>query len=321
MDFIVLGTSKDPHIQFVEDALKTKGISTWILDHESDSAGLPDTDRLAFTVKQLKDRKTRCLWYRAKHVAKNKYLLTEYQTLRYVEQQWADIYENIITLYEGIALETISTLRRASKKLLQNTIARNIGFNVPETTLVTQKHQLFDFFENKDAIILKPLGKSNIPVYLSQSEPMIINDAVLPRKITKDELKTLEAEDIECCPLYIQKYIEKKHEYRVVMAGDDIYPFRIDSQSKSYTKTDWRMGNTTLDFHPCQLDDDIISKLRQYMQEMGLKFGSFDFIHTIDDQIVFLECNPEGQWAWLDRRTNGAISRSYADTITKFIHN
>ena len=36
------------------------------------------------------------------------------------------------------------------------------------------------------------------------------------------------------------------------------------------------------------------------MNDCGLKFGRLDFLVVENNQIVFLEVNPNGQWAWLD---------------------
>lgn len=36
------------------------------------------------------------------------------------------------------------------------------------------------------------------------------------------------------------------------------------------------------------------------MQSYGLRFGAIDMLRTTASEYVFLEVNPNGQWAWLD---------------------
>jgi hypothetical protein len=45
---------------------------------------------------------------------------------------------------------------------------------------------------------------------------------------------------------------------------------------------------------------------------MGLKFGAFDLVERPDGQIVFLECNPNGQYGWLEEDLGLPISESIA---------
>jgi glutathione synthase/RimK-type ligase-like ATP-grasp enzyme len=49
-----------------------------------------------------------------------------------------------------------------------------------------------------------------------------------------------------------------------------------------------------------------------FMQRMGLNFGCFDFIVTPDNRYVFLECNPNGQWLWIEQETGMKISEAIA---------
>ena len=38
----------------------------------------------------------------------------------------------------------------------------------------------------------------------------------------------------------------------------------------------------------------------QYAHEWGLRFAAFDVAEDLDGNLWFLECNPVGQWAWLE---------------------
>ena len=56
------------------------------------------------------------------------------------------------------------------------------------------------------------------------------------------------------------------------------------------------------------LPDSITSRVKTFMNEMGLNFAVFDFVKTQSSEILFLECNPNGQWLWLEFATGVKIS-------------
>jgi hypothetical protein len=53
----------------------------------------------------------------------------------------------------------------------------------------------------------------------------------------------------------------------------------------------------------------------QFLQCLGLNFGAFDFVVTPDNQWVMLECNPAGQWLWLQEETGAEIAEGIADLL------
>lgn len=48
------------------------------------------------------------------------------------------------------------------------------------------------------------------------------------------------------------------------------------------------------------------------MAAVGLRYGAFDFRVDRDGAPWFLECNPEGQYLWIEIETGLAISRAIA---------
>lgn len=52
-----------------------------------------------------------------------------------------------------------------------------------------------------------------------------------------------------------------------------------------------------------------------YLKRMGLAFGCFDFGLTESAETVFFECNPNGQWSWLQERTEAPIAEAFADLL------
>lgn len=127
----------------------------------------------------------------------------------------------------------------------------------------------------------------------------------------------MEAPDsaFEAAPLLMQRNIEKKHELRVVCVGEYVFSFIVPSQDYGYTKVDWRYGNAFLHFEPTTLPERVREGLLKVLSDLELDYGSFDLIVTPQDEYFYIECNPDGQWGWLDDILNGGISRAFANLL------
>ena len=51
------------------------------------------------------------------------------------------------------------------------------------------------------------------------------------------------------------------------------------------------------------------------LEDLELKFGAFDFIVDEEDNWVFLEVNPNGQWQWLEEKLNLNISEKIVEYL------
>lgn len=121
-------------------------------------------------------------------------------------------------------------------------------------------------------------------------------------RISEEDLTLVDS--IRLCPGIYQACIEKAFELRVVIMGERIICAKIDSQSVDTALVDWRADiSQEARVEPFfELPDTIKASLLDFMQAMGLEFGSIDLIVTKDHEFVFLEVNDQGQFLWLDDR-------------------
>jgi glutathione synthase/RimK-type ligase-like ATP-grasp enzyme len=114
-----------------------------------------------------------------------------------------------------------------------------------------------------------------------------------------------------------QEYIEKKYEIRVFFFEDKYYPMAIFSQNDEGTKIDFRNYNREKPNRcvPIKLPKIILSKLNNLMCEKNLNSGSIDIIVTPENDFVFLEVNPQGQFHWLSESCNYYIEREIANSL------
>lgn len=65
---------------------------------------------------------------------------------------------------------------------------------------------------------------------------------------------------------------------------------------------DWRDPEVSVSYSASSLTDEVKRMCRAMLAKLGLIYGAFDFVRTPEGELVFLEVNPTGEWAWLEDR-------------------
>lgn len=224
-----------------------------------------------------------------------------------------DFYNKDLQSFFGNLWNTLSTdkwlsnpnaIYKAENKILQLSVARRIGFTIPNTIISTDSKIIQTFcLENKQRIIIKPISKSR---FKTGGEEKIIFTSSLQTNHVGDE-------SFVSFPMIFQNEIEKEYELRVTVVGNEIFAAKVDSQSDSDSKLDWRRKR--LKFEPYNLPFDIQKLALRLVQELGLGFGAIDIIKT-KYGYVFLEINPNGQWVWIESDTGLKISDAIIQYLT-----
>ena len=199
----------------------------------------------------------------------------------------------------------VDSIRKAENKIYQQIVAKEIGLKLAKGIITNQAEPFKAFVkENRNDCIVKP-------IYSGQIGWPEMHDVVFTSELT--ELPS--EKQIEICPTYLQERIKKKYDVRVTVVGEEIFAVRIDSQSNNETKTDWRRGENILPHEIITLPDNIGKRCVKLLQKFGLRFGAIDFVETTNGEFVFLEINPNGQWAWIETLTGLPISSAIAKVL------
>jgi glutathione synthase/RimK-type ligase-like ATP-grasp enzyme len=84
-------------------------------------------------------------------------------------------------------------------------------------------------------------------------------------------------------------------------------------------KEDWREGyDFGVKFTEMPLDPVLIKKCKAFLDQLDLNFGCFDFIVDENENVFFLECNPNGQWLWIEEDTGMDISGAVAEWLINY---
>lgn len=113
---------------------------------------------------------------------------------------------------------------------------------------------------------------------------------------------------------FVQEWIPKRHEVRLVVVGTRLFAASIHAAS-SAAQVDWRTDYDALSYGVVDVPDSVRTGVMAWMKRFGLSFGAFDFAVTPEGEWVMFECNPAGQWAWVQDRTGLPICAAIVDLL------
>lgn len=196
----------------------------------------------------------------------------------------------------------------AENKLLQLKIAQEIKFIIPETIVTSSKEDLRRFLKtHNNRVIIKPINQGRINEIGGFKN-------IFTNILSLEHIENLEQYDLT--PSIFQTYIEKDYEIRVTVVDGQVFSAKVESQENEKTKIDWRKEK--LKFIEYKLPDDISKKCLLLVEKLNLNFGAIDLIKSKNGDYVFLEINPNGQWAWIEFDTNLAISEAIISFLTNY---
>lgn len=192
------------------------------------------------------------------------------------------------------------------RKMTQLQLAQQVGFSIPDTVVSND----WSSIENKlpPNVICKSSysmfydGDSYRQIYTT---PFINNPSALPLELNP-------------YPGIWQPALQKAREWRITVVGDETFDAAVYTADDA--KDDWRKHQLlpgAVEFRKEQFPSAYKEKCFQYLSAMGLQFGAFDFIEDNDGQITFLECNPNGQYMWVEHQLGLPISSAITGELIR----
>ncbi len=219
----------------------------------------------------------------------------------------ATLYGFFDSLHHANWIDSLSAISQADNKLYQLRLASEVGLTIPRTVVTndpTQARQLFHELHGQViAKLLTPFAQS-----MDGSAPFVYTN-----RVQASDLQ--EAESLRYSPMVFQELIPKQRELRVVSVDGQLFVGSLDaSMYEAYTQ-DWRQS-TTSHWQQGDLPDPLANKLRQLMARLGLRFGAIDLIETPQNDYVFLEVNPTGEWGMLEKSLGYPIAAAIAQGLS-----
>lgn len=302
---LIITHKEDFTADFVIDKLNKQGIKYYRFnceDIDKENYLFSNQNKFAFQFNNLNSfysvwfRRTKLPQLDIKDEAEKLYLLGEYDSL---------LNNLFLQLRTKKWLSNPTNVYQAENKIFQLHIAQEIGFVIPDTIITNQHSVLKEFLtKHNNNVIVKPLSQGRIT---SENELKLI----YTNKIKTDIIEKIDSYSLT--PSIFQEQIEKKYELRITVVNEKVFAAKVDSQKLEGTKTDWRKEKNS--FEKYLLPNDIEKKCVELVQKLNLSFGAIDIIKDSKGKYIFLEINPNGQWAWLDMEAGLNIS----DEIIKYL--
>lgn len=185
-------------------------------------------------------------------------------------------------------------IRVAESKLNQLVVAARIGFTIPATLVTNSPQEAEEYYSSSSSkLVYKPQQYGR----LERGE----NVSLLYTSVVQAN-HTNQFDAVQLSPVLFQQYVPKKLELRVTVVGERVFAVEVHSQEIEEAKDDWRRVDPLKLRHvPCELPRNVMVNCIQLVKVLGLAFGAIDLIVTPDGEFVFLEINPNGQWAWIEQ--------------------
>ncbi|MET8627430.1 ATP-grasp ribosomal peptide maturase [Kitasatospora sp. NPDC004669] len=179
------------------------------------------------------------------------------------------------------------------------------GFQVPSTLLTNEPDAARQFIKAHGRVIHKPIS---MPTYLVDG----IAQTVPVTEVAAEEI----GDSVAGTMHLFQQRIDKIADVRITVIGDRVFAVRIDCDL-----LDWRVDYSTHTYTAIPVPEHVEHALFAYLGHFGLVFGAFDFALTgperAADSWVWIECNPSGQWAWMEPPTGLPMTAALADLLQR----
>lgn len=201
----------------------------------------------------------------------------------------------------------------ANNKIKQLTVARDLGFTIPETLISSRPADLLRFADTHGSLIVKAVKNG---FFNSDTSSNIM----FTSSLGVAELETIAA-STRLVPSIVQPELRKECDLRVTVAGQAVFPVALLSQQHPETSTDWRTWDITEGLDLVHQRFDLPNPIRQLClklnRRLGLNFSCIDLVLTKDGNFVFLEINPNGQWAWIESLVGLPVRDAIIDHLTR----
>jgi len=310
---LIITNRHDEHASHVIDTLNKRGANVFRLNTEDFPTQVSlvwnnDGWIINYHDRTLKSQDVATCWYRRPVEAEIDPDVTNSGYQEFIRDEcWFVLAGLYRCLSDVVWVSNPDALSAAKFKPRQLQLARELNFRVPDTLITNDPQAFAKFYEDHGGkVIVKIAGRGPTTIPADQ--------AIYTNLVGSDMLE--QADSIRLAPHLFQEYITKQYEVRVTIMGDQLFAVKIDSQSSEATETDWRRpGIEDVDHSVISLPEPVERRCRELVRDLGLNFGAIDLIVTPDNEWIFLEINPNGQWLWLEELTELPMTKTICDLL------
>ena len=180
----------------------------------------------------------------------------------------------------------------AISKVEQLERAKKLGFKIPETIITQSKDTAVNFILNApNGAIAKPISHG----YICE------NESVFNIYTSNVDIESCDFSAISSCPTLFQHKIIKQFDIRINYIDGEMDAVKLESKQNDNQILDIRKDNMFgVKYDKFELPSQMQAQLKILINSYSLRFAAIDFCQSVNNELFFLEINPNGQWAWLD---------------------
>ena len=198
-------------------------------------------------------------------------------------------------------------IRVAETKALQLKRARELGARVPRTLCTNDPAALHDFYDELGGRV----------VYKSMTQGVLgfsRQESIYTTRL--DAAHLARSELVKASPGQFQEEVPKACDLRLTVIGETVFAVEIHPPEDQSGNVDWRRHSGPDLKHvvhrlPAEVERFCLALARSF----GLLYAAIDMVLTPEDDYVFLEINPNGQFGWLENMTGLPFIETLADLL------
>jgi glutathione synthase/RimK-type ligase-like ATP-grasp enzyme len=197
----------------------------------------------------------------------------------------------------------------ANHKIGQLRLARMLGLQTVPTLVTNDPQSALDFFHAQGGAMVYKTMRQVAIAYTDGSA-----HGIYTTLITRENLEP-HLESIRYIPCLFQQVIPKQFELRINVIGEYVWTAAIYTQEVAHTQLDWRPYTSEVRHEPFLLPPALEAKCLDLTRRLGLRMSNIDMIVTPDGDFIFLEVNPNGQWAWVEEQVGFPLATALVDEL------
>lgn len=298
---LLLGSHNDPHVSELATHVNRLGGIPFIFDATS----LENTIHISFSNGFEKNRAELLLkngerlnlcdidsiWFRLKPIVPlPEWGPFESSAASFAQGEWRTAVRSL-QLFSKKAhwINPVEEQSYISSKPVQLELASSIGFRIPDTAITNDPQVVLNLIQKHPRVIYKSLNWFTFPD----------QTGIMTTEIRKTDVSK-QANAVKRAPGIYQQFIEKDYELRITIISNHVFSARVRTPKNGNASIDWRHAHLEDIFEKCEIEKNLAEMLLKFHKSAGLHFGTYDLIVTPKGEYFFLECNPAGQFLWLE---------------------
>lgn len=203
---------------------------------------------------------------------------------------------------------SITSAMNNQNKLQYHHLLKSDLLKFPDFYIGNKKQDAIHFIHQHNEVVIKTLHQMQLS--LPNGEPSML----LVNKIQTQDLNDFE-ENAEC-PIFLQKFIPKIYDLRIIVIGNRIFTCKIDANLSEAGKVDWRAYDLPRTPHTAhQLTAALESEIFKICRSLQLEYATLDLCVDDNGQHWILDINPFGKYLWIEDAIGSPITHSIAQYL------